>query len=56
MSNEKINFEFEDGNNSYNLPTIYCKRCGHIWIPKTNQPPKVCPKCKNPNWNKQKIS
>lgn len=31
-----------------------CKRCGHRWIPNRPVKPKVCPKCKNPNWNKIK--
>lgn len=31
-----------------------CLRCGHIWITKTPQVPRVCPKCKNPNWFRPK--
>ena len=34
-----------------------CSRCDHEWVPKrTTQVtlPKVCPRCKNPNWNKPK--
>jgi rubrerythrin len=33
-----------------------CERCGHIWAPRktTKEEPKVCPKCKNPYWNKPK--
>jgi len=31
-----------------------CERCGHEWVPreKTEGEPRVCPKCKNPYWNK----
>lgn len=28
-----------------------CERCGHEWIPKGKETPKVCPKCKSPYWN-----
>lgn len=32
-----------------------CCRCGHIWAPRNNKNiPTVCPKCKNPYWNKQR--
>lgn len=34
------------------MPTLECKRCGHIWIPKRPFYPKVCPQCKSPYWNK----
>jgi rubrerythrin len=33
---------------------LTCKRCGYAWVPRHNKKPKVCPKCKNPNWNKDK--
>lgn len=30
-----------------------CERCGHEWQPHDiNIEPTVCPKCKNPYWNK----
>ncbi len=31
-----------------------CERCGHEWVPnrKSIAEPKVCPKCKNPYWNR----
>lgn len=38
----------------FNLPELKCERCGHTWNPRNNQLPEVCPKCKNPNWNKPK--
>src|SRR5256885_1181087 len=30
-----------------------CLRCGHEWVPKNKeQKPRVCPKCKNPYWDR----
>ena len=31
-----------------------CQRCGHEWLPRRNSknPPKVCPKCKSPYWDR----
>lgn len=30
-----------------------CQRCGHEWVPRDKtQKPKVCPKCKNPYWDR----
>lgn len=30
-----------------------CERCGHEWVPRNwQEEPKVCPKCKNPYWNR----
>ncbi|MBW2991169.1 hypothetical protein KY348_05705 [Candidatus Woesearchaeota archaeon] len=32
-----------------------CLRCGHEWLPRNkNNEPKVCPKCKNPYWDRPK--
>lgn len=28
-----------------------CERCSHDWITRSNDTPKVCPKCKSPYWN-----
>jgi hypothetical protein len=31
----------------------HCQRCGHEWVPKNKgQKPRVCPKCKNPYWDR----
>ena len=35
--------------------TAYRCRCGHEWVPakiRQTQPPRVCPRCKSPNWDK----
>ena len=39
-------FEFEH--------KLKCTRCGHEWIPRSDDPPTVCPNpaCKSPYWNK----
>jgi len=31
-----------------------CERCDHIWLPRSEEKPTVCPKCKSPYWNKQR--
>jgi len=31
-----------------------CERCGHEWVPRGNEIPRVCPKCKSPYWDKPK--
>lgn len=28
-----------------------CERCGHDWLPRTDEEPKFCPACKSPYWN-----
>ena len=35
------------------LNQYQCKRCQHTWYPRTPNLPVVCPKCKNPRWNKE---
>ena len=35
--------------------TAYRCRCGHEWVAKDlsrSERPRVCPKCKTPNWDK----
>ena len=35
--------------------TAYRCRCGHEWVPRDLRqasPPRVCPKCKSPNWDR----
>jgi DNA-directed RNA polymerase subunit RPC12/RpoP len=29
-----------------------CERCGHVWVPQSEERPRVCPKCKSPYWDK----
>jgi rubrerythrin len=31
---------------------LTCGRCGHNWRPEGDSPPRVCPSCKSPYWNK----
>lgn len=28
-----------------------CERCNHLWVPRDDTLPKVCPKCKSPYWD-----
>ena len=36
------------------LPGCRC-RCGHEWLPRDPaDKPRVCPKCKSPNWDRPK--
>ncbi len=36
------------------LPGYRC-RCGHEWLARTKgERPRVCPKCKSPNWDRPK--
>lgn len=28
-----------------------CDRCGHEWLRRGHDDPKVCPQCKSPYWN-----
>jgi len=32
---------------------LECKRCGHQWIPRTDDV-RQCPKCKSAHWDKEK--
>lgn len=32
-----------------------CNRCKGEWYPKTPEPPKRCPRCGSPYWNKPRI-
>jgi len=33
-----------------NVPELKCKRCGHSWNPRSDNP-KMCPCCKSYKWN-----
>lgn len=33
---------------------LKCNRCGHEWIPRSPNYPKVCAKCNSPYWNKKR--
>jgi hypothetical protein len=32
------------------------ERCNHTWVPRDQDMPLVCPKCKSPYWNKPRQS
>ena len=33
------------------MEKLKCIKCEYQWIQRTENLPKACPKCKNPNWN-----
>ncbi len=33
-----------------------CTRCLHSWYPRTENKPKVCPKCKSPYWDRERVN
>ena len=37
--------------NTTDQPPVYCYRCGHLWIPKTETSPKRCPRCRSSRWD-----
>ncbi len=44
----------EDTDNNLGMITLpACKcRCGHIWVPRQEGRPGVCPSCKSYKWDK----
>ena len=30
-----------------------CKKCEHEWLPRIEEKPKQCPRCKSYNWDKE---
>lgn len=37
------------------VPLTGCRcRCGHEWLPRGEERPTVCPKCKSPYWDRPK--
>lgn len=38
------------------LGKLKCLHCFHIWFPRTQEMPDVCPKCKSYEWDKPKDS
>jgi len=32
------------------ISELTCKKCNYSWFPKTEEEPKVCPKCKSYRW------
>lgn len=39
------------------MTLFLCARCDHEWVPRdVNDPPSVCPACKNPYWNRPRIN
>lgn len=34
------------------FPQHECKRCGHRWVPRTEEQPLTCPNCRSPYWDR----
>jgi len=34
------------------IKELACLRCGHRWLPNSENAPRVCPLCHSPYWNK----
>ncbi len=43
-------------NETITLPVWTCNRCGHRWIGKSQEPPRVCVSrsCHSPYWNRER--
>jgi predicted Zn-ribbon and HTH transcriptional regulator len=38
------------------MTVLACRcRCGHEWTSRDPEKPRVCPKCKSPNWDRPKV-
>jgi predicted Zn-ribbon and HTH transcriptional regulator len=38
------------------VKVLACRcRCGHEWVSREPEKPRVCPKCKSPNWDREKL-
>ena len=37
------------------MERLHCNRCGYAWFPRQEQPPKACPACGSPYWNKPRV-
>lgn len=38
-----------------NVMGYRCERCGHEWQPRNEEEPRVCPKCKSPYWDRERV-
>lgn len=37
------------------IEKVRCLKCGYEWYPNSESPPKVCPKCKSYEWDKNRV-
>ena len=35
------------------LSGYQCNQCGHIWLPRSEERPLLCPSCKSLRWDKE---
>lgn len=33
------------------MPVLKCARCAHTWLPRSEQPPHRCPRCRSELWD-----
>jgi len=38
------------------LKRYTCERCGHSWLPRSEDKPRVCPGCTTPYWDVARIN
>lgn len=38
-----------------NIDSFKCSRCGRVWKPKHGGIPELCPRCKSPYWNRERM-
>jgi len=58
MENNKTTERREKMERRIVLCEFECERCGHKWLPRSEERPRTCPKCKSAWWDtprKQKI-
>ncbi len=39
----------------FDLPKLKCNRCGHEWVPRTENVPKTCAKCRSPYFLRPRV-
>jgi predicted Zn-ribbon and HTH transcriptional regulator len=55
-ANEKITGPPKGALGAVEVTVLSCQcRCGHEWITRESERPRVCPKCKSPNWDRPKL-
>lgn len=38
------------------MVTVYhCARCRHEWLPRSERRPEICPRCKSPYWDRERM-
>jgi len=40
------------GTGRIRIIAFHCEQCGHTWLPRSEERPALCPKCKSLRWDK----